>query len=380
MAATSRLPLALLLLTCWMAPPAVAQTATPQLSRAEREALRAVVTAVDQAAGAPVADDEDWPIHLLRASDGSHYIAFSALLEATAATAGSGTVYVRLATRPEERVAAAAAERSAVMEWLQGQRSDPLPARATRVVNVPTGELPVGVSDRTGSGQNSSALRLLEHERERARERREDAERDRRARLESEAAATRTMYPFEDFDVRASLTARGGRPAITRAVTAGPGAFDLFVGWLPEGAPPRPDAVRVLRRLLVLPPAQAGALSLSSIIVADAVRALAVASTAEAQSAHPYAIGAMEIEPRLEPVFTGDDRLTVVFQVINAQGSIAGKPDVTVGFRIVQPTERGETLVATVVPPRVAVEEEPVVAEGEELEGEAAEGAEGAEG
>jgi large subunit ribosomal protein L25 len=41
----------------------------------------------------------------------------------------------------------------------------------------------------------------------------------------------------------------------------------------------------------------------------------------------------------------------------------------------------GETLVATVVPPRVEVEEEPVVAEGEELEGEApAEGEEGTEG
>jgi large subunit ribosomal protein L25 len=39
----------------------------------------------------------------------------------------------------------------------------------------------------------------------------------------------------------------------------------------------------------------------------------------------------------------------------------------------------GETLVATVVPPRVEVEEEPVVAEGEELEGEG-EGAEGEAG
>jgi large subunit ribosomal protein L25 len=37
----------------------------------------------------------------------------------------------------------------------------------------------------------------------------------------------------------------------------------------------------------------------------------------------------------------------------------------------------GETLVATVVPARVEVEEEPVVAEGEELEGEGEEGAEG---
>jgi len=40
----------------------------------------------------------------------------------------------------------------------------------------------------------------------------------------------------------------------------------------------------------------------------------------------------------------------------------------------------GETLVATVVPPRVEVEEEPVVAEGEELEGEGGEAAEGVEG
>ena len=39
-----------------------------------------------------------------------------------------------------------------------------------------------------------------------------------------------------------------------------------------------------------------------------------------------------------------------------------------------------ETLVATVVPPRIEVEEEPVVAEGEELEGEAAEAGEGADG
>lgn len=38
----------------------------------------------------------------------------------------------------------------------------------------------------------------------------------------------------------------------------------------------------------------------------------------------------------------------------------------------------GETLVATVVPPRVEEEPEPVVAEGEELEGEAVEGEEGA--
>jgi large subunit ribosomal protein L25 len=58
--------------------------------------------------------------------------------------------------------------------------------------------------------------------------------------------------------------------------------------------------------------------------------------------------------------------------------------DLNLNRDLVQVLTDGETLVATVVPPRVEVEEEPVVAEGEELEGEGegaerrAEGAEGA--
>jgi large subunit ribosomal protein L25 len=52
--------------------------------------------------------------------------------------------------------------------------------------------------------------------------------------------------------------------------------------------------------------------------------------------------------------------------------------DLSLNRDLVQVMTDGETLVATVVPPRVEVEEEPVVAEGEEAaEGEAAEGAEG---
>jgi large subunit ribosomal protein L25 len=53
--------------------------------------------------------------------------------------------------------------------------------------------------------------------------------------------------------------------------------------------------------------------------------------------------------------------------------------DLTLDRDRVQVMTDGETLVATVVPPRVEEEPEPVVAEGEELEGEAAEG-EGVEG
>jgi large subunit ribosomal protein L25 len=51
--------------------------------------------------------------------------------------------------------------------------------------------------------------------------------------------------------------------------------------------------------------------------------------------------------------------------------------DLSLNRDLVHVLTDGETLVATVVPPRVEEEPEPVVAEGEELEGEAAEGAEG---
>jgi large subunit ribosomal protein L25 len=54
--------------------------------------------------------------------------------------------------------------------------------------------------------------------------------------------------------------------------------------------------------------------------------------------------------------------------------------DLSLNRDLVHVLTDGETLVATVVPPRIEEEPEPVVAEGEELEGEAAEGEEGAEG
>ncbi|MDP1568823.1 MAG: hypothetical protein Q8L86_02370 [Vicinamibacterales bacterium] len=337
-------------LICLLAPPPAATQTTPKLTRAERDALRAVVAAVDAAGTLPHTDPAAWPIHLLRASDGSHYIAFSALLPPESSSAASGTLYVRLATRAAAPTVVA--ERSAVMEWLQGQRADPLPARAARVVSVPSGEMPVGgasAADRTGGGQSSTALRLVEHQRERARERREDEDRDRRAALEGGATAAPVMYPFEDFDVSAALVpVPGGGGAVRRSVTAGPGDFDLYVGWLPADGGRTPPVV--MRRALALPPASANTLTIGSVIVAEEIRALERPPDAQAQSAHPYAIGAMDIVPALDTVFTSDERMAVIFQVINATATAAGKPDVTVAFRIVQDTGAGETLVATLNP------------------------------
>jgi large subunit ribosomal protein L25 len=75
--------------------------------------------------------------------------------------------------------------------------------------------------------------------------------------------------------------------------------------------------------------------------------------------------------------------VTVDVSVLKSLDVAIHVKDLNLNRDLVQVLTDGETLVSTVVPPRVEEEPEPVVAEGEELEGEegeAAEGAEGAEG
>ena len=71
--------LALLLLAALLGLPALAhaQASVPNFSQDQRQALLAAVDAVKQAASLP-AGEQEWQVHLLRASDGSHYVAFSA--------------------------------------------------------------------------------------------------------------------------------------------------------------------------------------------------------------------------------------------------------------------------------------------------------------
>src|SRR5918995_4637516 len=82
---------------------AASQAEPPKLSRTERAALQAIVTAVDSSRGTAPTPDATWPIHVLRASDGSHYVAFS--VPAAGLTPDRPVVlYVRLATRTDERL------------------------------------------------------------------------------------------------------------------------------------------------------------------------------------------------------------------------------------------------------------------------------------
>jgi large subunit ribosomal protein L25 len=72
--------------------------------------------------------------------------------------------------------------------------------------------------------------------------------------------------------------------------------------------------------------------------------------------------------------------VTVDVSVLKSLDVAIHVKDLNLNRDLVHVLTDGETLVATVVPPRVEEEPEPVLAEGEELESEAAEGAEAAEG
>jgi hypothetical protein len=331
---------------------AAAQSTTPELSKTQRETLRQIVAAVDAASGEPETANVTWQTHVLRASDGSHYVAFSAQPPGRIqTTAGPLILYVRLATTT---LSGQGVERSAVADWLAGRSSDPLLRPRT---GIAIGEMPnfgaAGLIDPNRPGRpvavpsGSNDLRLLQLERERAREEKEERDKKRRAELEGAAKAKRDLLPFEDFDLAASASTVNG--AIQRALTAGPGDYELYVAWVDSSAKPSAP-IQVLKRTLHLPPANASELSISSVIVADDVTTRTVPYPPPQQAAHPYSIGLTEITPARDTIFSRDDRLNVAFQVINARPSEIGKPDIGIAFRIVRVNGDREQPVASLTP------------------------------
>jgi tetratricopeptide repeat protein len=322
-----------------IAPPlAGRQPEAPNLDRDQRATLQAMVAAVDRAASSGT-QPADWPVHTLRASDGSHYVAFSLISPPGIAPNRPVALYVRLATRRIEGVTTTTIERSAVAEWLAGQRSTPLQKER----GIAFGEMPTygaGAIAARGPTTISQGLQLLDLERERARERREERDRERKASLEGESQRpARPLLPFEDFDLNAvSAADSGGAAVIRRSLTAGPGEYVLSVAWADPKAKDPARAVTVVQRPLNLPIASTSEFGLSSVIIADSVGVQQTPLGSDEQSKRPYSIGPIEIVPARDAIFTSDEPLSVVVQVINPRAGADGKPDVAVGFRLTRTT------------------------------------------
>jgi hypothetical protein len=323
---------------------ASAQTAAPNLTRQQRDLLKAVVSAVD--AAAPETADLKWQHHVLRASDGSHYIAISVTPPEALLPPEPIAVYVRLATAGNGAIAVA--ERSLVREWLQGSRVDPrmLPRSGMAIGEMPA--MGAGAIGARGAGSVGSAdLQAMNLQRDRARQRRDDEEKDRRAALEGAPMVPTNVLPFEDFEFAPASTFADGTRTIQRAITAGPGDYDLIVAWAATSG--RPGQVHVARQRMTLSPATAE-LGVSSVIVADRVGVRAVPYSATEQRGHPYSIGTTEIVPVREAVFTPDQRLAAAFQIVNPAPDATGKPDVTVNLRVARVNGPREEAVASLSP------------------------------
>ena len=343
---------AAIVITCLCGGALHAQSA-PNLTRQQRDLLKAVVTAVDRAESLPPVDHA-WLTHVLRASDGSHYVAFSIAPPAETLPDRPIVLYVRLATAGTAG-ATTITERSVVREWLAGSRIDPRLLPRSRGFAV--GEMP-GMGAAGGMSRNglpavgSADLQAIDLERERARQRKDEEERRRRAEMEGTQASASSNLPFEDFEFGPAAAFADGTRAIQRALTAGPGRFNLSVAWVDAAAKPDKAVVHVARRTLDLPPASTAGLGLSSVIVADRVGVRETPYSALEQRAHPYAIGPTEITPARDAVFTRDDRISVAFQIVNAGADNNGKPDLAVNFRIVRLAGERENPVATLSPLR----------------------------
>lgn len=324
----------------------------PELTKNQRTLLQAVVQAVDAAASQIPTPDAEWPVHVLRASDGSHYVAFSVEPAGEMKLpAGPVLLYLRLATSAGSTLTALT-EQSAIRDWLVGKRVDPrlLPGRGIALGEMPAfGAGAIGIRGSTPS-TGSMDLKLMAMERERARQEKEDRDNQRRTELEGQGAGVREHLPFEDFDLASHSVAADGTRNISRAFTLGPGEYRLFVGWADPAAPKGATAIHVMSRRLSLPAASTTALTVSSVIIADAVAGREAPYPPAQQAAHPYSIGATDITPARDAVFTPDERLAVAFQVINAQPSDTGKPDVGVDFRIVRVDGEREVAVASLNP------------------------------
>jgi hypothetical protein len=327
---------------------ATAAAQTPSLSRPQRELLTAMVNAVDAASTAPESADASLRTHVLRASDGSHYVAFSLTpSSATSMPPGVKALYIRLATVPAT-IPAQRAERSVIRDWLAGMQNVLPPIIANR--GIALGDMPImgatgNIANPARAPMNAQTadLAAMDLERRRARERQEQREKQRRAELEGRAAMTSDTLPFEDFDLNAARS-----PVIQRALTAGPGDYFLYTAWADPSSPQ--PAVHVIKKRLVLPAATTTELTIGSPILADGIQIRTAPYKPAEQASHPYAIGLTEIVPAADALFTDTENMSVVFQVINARHADSGKPDVDVVFQVVRVVNSQEQAVAALTP------------------------------
>jgi hypothetical protein len=281
----------------------------------EREAVLALVKAVDLAQASDIASDPAlaFDYHVLKSGNYTAYVPFT--LTPATWDAKSTALYVRAVSRHDGM--RSSSEHSFVRDWLLHQR-DVMPRQA-ETVYVGIGEMPLaglaGASSRQATAAAAAASASLALQQK-------DMEKQKRADEEAKRMAeTRELdpllFPFEEYFFVESTASRGAEPrTIERALALPPGEYDVYVGII-DRARIKTSSAAILHRTVTVPDFWSDQLTLSSLILAKDVRSLKAAFAAAQQAEHPYAFGAAEVIPSRGALFTTDEALTVVFQMCN---------------------------------------------------------------
>jgi hypothetical protein len=275
----------------------------------EREAVLALIKAVDFAQASDTGSDPDltWDNHVLKSANYTGYVPFTL----TPAKPYKATaMYVRAVSRHDGM--RSSSEHSSLREWLLNNR-DVMP-RQSETVYVNIGEMPLagiaGGSSRTATAAAAAASALLTQQVK-------DLEKASRAESEAKRKAEAKeldplLFPFEEY----FFVELGSAHAVERALALPPGEYDVYVGLI-DRAKIKTSSPAIIRRTVIVPDFWSDQLALSSLILARDVRALKAAFAAPQQAEHPYAFGSAEVILASGATFTTDEALTVVYQMCN---------------------------------------------------------------
>jgi len=140
------------------------------------------------------------------------------------------------------------------------------------------------------------------------------------------------QYPFEDAAiVEGPISGR-----ISRAFTAPPGAYDVYVALTERALSSTVPAKTVVVKQAVDIPDLKASLTTSSIIVAEHVEPDPIPehATYEQQLDDPHRLWGMRITPATRRTFRASETLKVLFVVYQAQAGADDKPDVEVAYAV----------------------------------------------
>ena len=303
-----------------VAPAAAQKRLTTRAQRDEAERLSNMTDAI--ADGGLAAGDAwlKWSHHRLRGEDGNVYVPFSVLIDEAPGAFQSLSLYVRVANHGEDSSAGRERlRRTSYVGFLAGEVLVNVPERSLVPQGTPT------------AGEHSAMLRLAHPE-----------------------GLYEATYPFEDVHFGDFTRTNTVEPfVVRRALSLPPGDYDVYVAVreaTPEGEGIPEAKSAILKRRLNLPPFGTTGPQLSSIIVADTVETLPAPLSPDEQLLRPYALGATEILPARDTIFSPSENLLLVFFVYNLLTDADGKPNVTIRNRFFQQSVSGDTFFRATAP------------------------------